>query len=410
MKNKSDSWICGVRRKTVKRFKLGLTAHDFLNWSGGIDFLWMVTDSLLASPRAETAEFHLIVPDSGIQFTWKRAREFFSGKARAQLRAQEITDAFSEFGDRVVIHHVDVGRSAISRAVKKLDLTVLLPVMHSLGQDFPHPWLAYAYDFQHKYFPENFTAQFRRARDKHFARLLTQARAVIVNSRATANDIAQFVPQATAHVFALPFAPSARPDWLQDRPEILSRYTVRPPYFIISNQFWAHKDHATAFEAFRQVAESNRSVSLVCTGSTGGSSDTTYFSKLLGPLEKARIRDHIQILGLIPKRDQIELMKHACALVQPTLFEGGPGGGAVYDAFSMNMPAIVSDIPVNRELPKTSQIRFFPAGDAAALAKQMKEQLTAPPEKSESEELISAGRQRRLACGEVLWSAIDFLL
>ena len=394
----------------MKRLKIGLTAHDFLNWSGGIDFLWTVTDSLLATPRAETAELHLIIPDSGLRFAWKHAREFLTRKAQARLRSQEISQAFSEFGDRIATHHVDVGQRAIRVVSRTLELNILLPVMHSLGPDFPRPWLAYAYDFQHKYFPQNFTAEALRARDRHFDRLLTEARAVIVNSRAAVDDIAKFVPQTTARVFALPFAPSPRGDWLRDRPEILSRYKVRPPYFIVSNQFWAHKDHATAFEAFRQVAESNRSVSLVCTGSTGGSNDTAYFSKLLGSLERAHIRHRVQILGLIPKRDQIELMKHACALVQPTLFEGGPGGGAVYDAFSLDVPAIVSDIPVNRELPGDSRIRFFPASDAAALAKRMEEQLTAPPsEKGEPEELRSAGRQRRRACGEVLWRAIDFL-
>jgi glycosyltransferase involved in cell wall biosynthesis len=270
--------------------------------------------------------------------------------------------------------------------------------------------LAYAYDFQHKYFPDNFTTQALRARDQHFDRLLTDARAVVVNSRAAVNDIAKFVPQATARVFALPFAPAPRPEWLHDRPQTLSNYKVRPPYFIISNQFWAHKDHATAFEAFRQVAASNRSVSLVCTGSTGGPTDTAYFSKLVGSLEKAGVRDRVQILGLIPKRDQIELLKHSCALIQPTLFEGGPGGGAVYDAFSLRVPAIVSDIPVNRELPEDDCVTFFPAGDSAELSKRMEEKITARREQTDPKELWDAGRQRRLACGEVLWSAIDFLL
>lgn len=405
----------------MKRVKIGVLAHDFLNWSGGIDFLWLVTDSLLACPRTETVEFHLIVPDSGPRLVWRRTRELIKSRVHprlfakqqttnANLGSDELCTAFLEFGDRIVIHHVDIGRSAISRATKKLDLTVLLPVMHSLGQDFPRPWLAYAYDFQHKYFPENFTPQSRRARDKHFAGLLTQARAVIVNSRAAANDITQFVPQATARVFTLPFAPAPRSDWLKDRPEILTHYKIAPPYFIISNQFWAHKGHATAFEAFRLIAEANRSLSLVCTGLTNGPADLAHVPRLLAFLEKAGLKHRVQILGLIPKRDQIELMKHACALVQPTLFEGGPGGGAVYDAFSLDVPAIVSDIPVNRELPGASRIRFFPAGDATALAKRMEEQLTAPPsEKGEPEELRSAGRQRRLACGEVLWGAIDFL-
>jgi glycosyltransferase involved in cell wall biosynthesis len=127
-------------------------------------------------------------------------------------------------------------------------------------------------------------------------------------------------------------------------------------------------------------------------------------------LEKTGLKDRVKILGLIPKRDQIELLKHCCALIQPTLFEGGPGGGAVYDAFSLGVPALVSDIPVNRELPADESVRFFPAGDAAALAARMTEQLAKSPPQFERAELLATGRQRRLAAGEVLWSAIDFLL
>lgn len=370
----------------------------------------MVTDSLLATPRAENAELHLIVPDSGIRFAWKRAGEFLGGKGRTRLQSRELTNAFSEFGDRITAHHVDAGRGAICNLTTKLDCDVLLPVMHSLGRDFPRPWLAYAYDFQHKYFPDNFSAEALQSRDRHFDRLLTEARAVIVNSRAAANDIAKFVPRATARVFALPFAPAPQPDWLNDRPQIRSRYNVRTPYFIISNQFWAHKGHDTAFEAFRQIAKGHPELSLVCTGSTGGSTDTTYFSKLIGSLAKAGIRDRVQILGLIPKRDQIELLKHSCALIQPTLFEGGPGGGAVYESFSLRVPAIVSDIPVNRELPEDDCITFFPAGDPIALAKRMEEKLMARRNETDATELLAAGHQLRLACGEVLWTAIDFLL
>ena len=394
----------------MKRLKIGITAHDFLNWSGGIDFLWTVTDSLLTTPRAESTDFHLIIPDSGLRKTWQQTREFFTGRPESRVDSREIRNAFLELGERIAIDRIDIGRAAIRDTVEKLDLDILLPVTHSLGPDFPRPWLGYAYDFQHKYFPENFTAETLRARNRHFDRLLTEARAVIVNSRAAANDIAKFVPQATARVFSLPFAPAPRPEWFEERPEILSRYEIVAPYFIISNQFWAHKDHATAFRAFGEIAKSNPSLSLVCTGSTAGSTHFDSLGPLLEYLEKAGLKDRVKILGLIPKRDQIELLKHSCALIQPTLFEGGPGGGAVYDAFSLRVPAIVSDIPINRELPADESITLFPAGDDSALAAQMQQQLAKPKRQSEVEELLASGRQRRLAAGTVLWDAIDFLL
>jgi glycosyltransferase involved in cell wall biosynthesis len=101
-------------------------------------------------------------------------------------------------------------------------------------------------------------------------------------------------------------------------------------------------------------------------------------------------------------------MKNACAVIQPTRFEGGPGGGAVYDAVSLDVPAIVSDIPVNREVD-TAAIEFFPAGDAVALAGKMKTRLLTPHSRAFSGDLIFMGQRRRAACGAMLWQAMNAL-
>jgi glycosyltransferase involved in cell wall biosynthesis len=400
--------------------KIGLLATDFITWGGGVDFLRLIVDSLLASPRSQDAEFHLLIPDAGPKLAWRRIRgrakqtvkSLFSGKALPPQHApspEVISQAFSEFRDRITIHHIDIGRGALMRAVKRLELGVVLPAVHSLGTDFPRPWVGYAYDFQHKYFPQHFTPNDCRSRDEHFAEMLTQAKTVIVNSRAAAADITKFVPQATARVVALPFAPAPGRDWLEDRPNVLPRYDVTQPFFIISNQFWIHKDHATAFEAFRIVAEHDPRIKLVCTGSTVDSRNPDYFPGLLSRVKSWGLDQRVHILGLMPKRDQIEIMKHACAVIQTTLFEGGPGGGAVYDAVSLDVPAIVSDIPVNREL-EAPAIEFFPAGDAVALAAKMKARLLDPHTRAPGSDLISVGQRRRAACGDVIWESINSVL
>jgi len=396
--------------------KIGFLATDFITWGGGVDFLRLVIDSLLAAPRARDAEFHLLIPDAGPRLAWRQVRvrtkqtmrSLFSRPALPPQHAPSpavVSEAFAEFRDRVTIQHIDIGRRALNRAVGQLRLDAILPAVHSLGTSFPRPWVGYAYDFQHQYLPQYFTPEDCRSRDEHFARMLTQAKSVIVNSRAAAADIAKFVPQATARVFALPFAPSPSPDWLVDRPKVLSQYGIALPFFIISNQFWIHKDHATAFEAFRIVAGHNPDLALVCTGSTVDSRNPDYFPGLLARLKNWNLEKRVHILGLVPKRDQIELMKHACAVIQPTLFEGGPGGGAVYDAVSLDVPAIVSDIPVNREVDAAGT-EFFPAGDAIALADIMNVRLLTPRQRAPGSDLLAMGQRRRAACGDVLWDAV----
>jgi len=400
--------------------RIGILATDFITWGGGVDFLRLVIDSLLTAPRSQNAEFHLVIPDAGPRLAWRQfrgrtkhaMRSLFSGKTRPSQHtpsSEVISQAFAEFRDRVTIQHIDIGRRALNRAVGRLGLDAILPAVHSLGTSFPCPWVGYAYDFQHKYLPQYFTPEDCHSRDQHFAKMLTQAKSVIVNSRAAAADIAKFVPQATARVFALPFAPSPSPDWLEDRPKVLSQHGIAPPFFIISNQFWIHKGHATAFDAFRIVAEHNPDLALVCTGSTVDSRNPDYFPGLLARLKNWNLEKRVHILGLVPKRDQIELMKHACAVIQPTLFEGGPGGGAVYDAVSLDVPAIVTDIPVNQEVVAAA-LQFFPAGDSASLAAKMKAQLLASHKRAPGSDLLAMGQRRRATCGDVLWEAVNSVL
>lgn len=393
--------------------KIGILAHDLMTWSGGADFLTLVVDSLNAAAPNNNVGFHVLVPDQGPRLGWrrfrKRIRGVLKGEPPAKVDSFDPSDLISYCGeDRIKLHHIDIGRRAIARAMDRFGLPIVLPAVHSLGRNFPHPWIGYAYDFQHKYFPQYFTPESCRSRDEHFADILTAACAVIVNARAAADDIARFVPQATAKVFVMPLAPSPAASWLDNKPEILPRYDLRPPYFLISNQFWAHKGHDTAFEAFRLLAAQEPDVTLVCTGSMSGAQDPQHIAKLREQLRASGVEARVRLLGLIPRLDQVEIMKNACAVVQPSLFEGGPGGGSVAGALALGVPSICSDIPVNLEL-KGEPVTFFKASDSADLAGKMRAALLVKSARQSPKELLALGRKRRAACGKVLWDAVSYV-
>ena len=63
--------------------------------------------------------------------------------------------------------------------------------------------------------------------------------------------------------------------------------------------------------------------------------------------KKNRIDANILSLGFIPREDQLELMKNAIAVIQPSKFEGW--GTVVEDAKTLGKQIILSDIPVHRE-------------------------------------------------------------
>src|SRR5262249_46530555 len=129
-----------------------------------------------------------------------------------------------------------------------------------------------------------------------------------------------------------------------------------------------------------------------------------YVPHLLARVEHLRVAQDCVFLGLIPKRDQIAIMRSAIAVVQPTLFEGCPGGGAVYDAVSVGTPVIASDIPVNREIAQLIDILFSPS-DSAALLKAMRFMESEQKVRKSASTLLAEGRERRQQCGRVIKAA-----
>jgi len=394
--------------------RVGVLGHGFITWGGGVDFLRIVASSLLHAP--EPVEVHLLLPTRGPRLLARNAlRRLYRG-GRTLLGQSlppinyvdrlHIVELTQTMGAGIFVHEIDYGYSSIAGAARKLGLEALVPAITPLPNGFPVPWVGYLYDFQHRYYPEYFHLDECRRRDTDFTLMLTVARSVIVNARAVADDVADFHPTARARVFALPFSAAPLPSYLDEWESPAARYGIVRPYFIVCNQFWKHKDHVTLFAAFARIAQVCPEVDLVCTGATDDYRDPDYFPGLVRGLNEARIRERVHILGMVPKSDQIALLKGAAALVQPTLFEGGPGGGAVFDAVSLGVPCLVSDIAVNMELDEP-EVSFFRARDPDALAQALVAVTRAcPVPRDDAQTLVCRGHERRRRCGAVLLQAI----
>lgn len=399
--------------------RVGITADSFIQWGGGLDFLRTVVSSLQAT--SVPLQLHFLVPGIGSRSALMRIEQRLRRAVRTMVQRQAITShapsqadlrrALASCDAPIQLHDIDIGASALFRKARHLSLDVLLPSFSPLPFGRELPWLGYLYDFQHRHLPQFFTAKECRQRDHAFQSMLEQARGLIVNAQEVASDIARFYPDAQARVFALPFSAAPAPVWLDvDGEPVRIRYGIPPQYFIICNQFWQHKDHATAFKAFAKFARhtDHDHIDLVCTGATSDYRSANYFSDLIELLRNEQLGSRVHILGLIPKDDQIALLKGAVALLQPTLNEGGPGGGAVYDAVSLGVPTIASDIPVNLEIIGETLVSFFRAGDTHTLAHAMQLCVSAGSHcRPTAIELLEQGRLRRLRCGNVLLAAIE---
>jgi glycosyltransferase involved in cell wall biosynthesis len=303
------------------------------------------------------------------------------------------------------------GSQELDAVARAEGLDCLIPSYKALPREIQTPWVGYLYDFQYRHLPHLFSPKVTTIHESTFKSMARSASHVIVNSKAVQEDCLRFLGSGGASFVALPFGAAPVRDWFSDQPSVLPKYNIPGRFFLISNQFWTHKNHRVAFEALSILAQTERAsdVGVVCTGSTTESRDPNYFPSLLQFLEKNQLSKRVRILGHIPKRDQIEIMKRAVAVVQPTLFEGGPGGGAVYDAVSLGVPVLVSDIPVNRELEGQGlEIQFFDPFNSEALAKLMLERVQQPKgERPPPATLIEFGLQRRRAVGRIIQATIQ---
>jgi len=395
---------------------VGLLGCGLTGWQGGIDFLRLLANSFTAVSTTRRLRVTLIIPKFASRSPVKRLVRRVPGRVNRLIRRvlgrpaiteglRDLNDIFYEQDADITVAHVG-DWDQLPRVCCEAGVDVLIPAIGSLGKDFPVPWVGWVIDFQHKYLSNIFSDHERHERDAGFHDLLTAAPAVIVNSEFTAADIRRFHPEAKASVFLMPFAPAACPEWLEDEPSLLRRYRAKGRYFIICNQFWIHKNHALAFKAFEAISTDYPDVNLICTGAAYDYRSETHFSELQRFLKQRGLASRVRCLGVIPKRHQVELVKGATALIQPSLFEGGPGGLSVYDAVALDTLVLASDIQVNREI-RSDDVLFFDPHDPSSLAARMRVCLLKDPRlRQDASMLLSRGLRKRRECGDALVAAL----
>ncbi len=412
-----------------RELNIVLLGNGFTNWGGGIDFLRLCANSLALICKGSSAKIYVLLPDPSrspvlkaravlspykqmvIAMLNRRKPVFVASKSFSKI---QLTDSFLNIqGDVELLYYSP--RTDLVSVCSSIHANVIIPSMYPFDTSFSIPWVGYLYDFQHKYYPSFFSHEEVKWRDSHFSRMIHEARAVIVNSADVKKDINKVYGQTKCQVFNLPFAAAPIETWFEQvSKDFAQNYNLPDKYFAICNQFWIHKDHETAFRALAKVVEitGRQDVNIVCTGDVLDYRCTGHFANLNNVVSQLGLAERIHYLGHIPKKDQIDIMCGSIAVIQPTLFEGGPGGGQLYDAIGMGLPAIVSDIPVNRELEPLGYdcLFFFKAGDADDLAARMIEVEHMVFSKKSKEELLSAGNERTRAFGLRLLEAVEYVM
>jgi glycosyltransferase involved in cell wall biosynthesis len=250
-------------------------------------------------------------------------------------------------------------------------------INHSINRSNIGQYYTWIGDFQEQYLPQFFSKVEVLSR-KFWHRLIVNSKTpVVFSSHNALEDFDKFYPNNQNKKAVLRFASILGTKYKDLRiEELRKKYGITKPYFIVTNQFWKHKNHETAIKAFELLSQTERDVQLVLTGKEHDYRNPEYPAELKRKTLEKNPGNRILFLGFIDRDDQLKLMKESLAVVQPSLFEGW--STVVEDSKALGKFIIASDLPIHREQLDANCFFFQPMNEKE-LCEKMKRVLTSPP-------------------------------
>ncbi len=222
-------------------------------------------------------------------------------------------------------------------------------------------------DLQHQHYPNFFSYAKRFERYLRVQFILKNTKDLVVSSYDVKSDFYRFykIPDHVKfHVYHFVSIVDKFPTYSKE--EVCKELNLPQNYFVISNQFHKHKNHRVAFKAIAHLKEQGKIVNLVLTGKLPEESQSAYINELKKLLKDNDLHNQVTFLGVIPRDKQLSVMRHADAILQPSLFEGW--STVIEDAISLQKPVICSNLSVNVEQLKEKGT-YFSAHNAEELGK-----------------------------------------
>ena len=327
------------------KLRIGLPLMGGSAWHGGVTYLDAIVRAFRALPPNEQPELWLIAGMSGdsdlsMHLDLIRLIDGVIGfnidaepTERLQCRSVHITD--------------------FRQMARTIDF--IFPLNCEVLPGFASgSWIP---DLQHKYLPHFFSEADIQARDEAVDFVAEAADTIIVSSRSVEQDFRRHYPRFKGQLVVVPFYSSFDDAvFAADAGAIAQKYGLPESYIICCNQFWQHKSHD---QLFRGLAKTKSSIHLVCTGGQSDYRNTQWFPFLRGLIDELGIGARVTILGLLPRGDQVQLIRQSIGVIQPSLFEGW--STVLEDARGLGKPVLASNITVHLEQSVPGAAYFAPA-------------------------------------------------
>ena len=399
--------------------KIAIPSSYFCAWSGGTDLIRYLLSNLVSGNNKDEFEIFIIIPSKNlisnlkkIFFPYLYFLKSFKKKQKIEFKkwplmnGSKFLDTYfsnEKFNDKLNIIYADYKHE--KKIIIKNNIDIVLPCVQKQPEGYN--WIGYLFDFQHEYLPEFFSKEEIEIRRNTMRDILFSCNYVFTNSKKTKKDAEKFFGKFPATIVTIPYAPCIDEELFnENHDEVREKYKIKDMHFITCNQFWRHKNHDTILKAFSEYLNNNGQADLIFTGNTKDRKFPEHFEYLQSLIKKLNLTNKVKILGMISKTDQLSLIRGARALIQPTLFEGGPGGGSCRDAISLDTEIFASDIEINREI-NCGTVKYFNAKNSSELSKLMLDSEKLIPKKKELNQLVIEGNERRALSGKYLLKIIS---
>ena len=333
-----------------KRLKLGVLFNFNPSWMGGIIYIINIVKTLNFLDDEEKPEITLLYKPELSRFLdefdypYLKAVEYdypslIKGNIKSWLLRRNLF---------------------IEKVLKEYTLDVIYPL-----QDYPVrtrtgvKLISWSADFQHKHYPEFFSRKQILGRDTRVKNALRNSDHLVLSSHDAHKDLKKFFKvRSGLNIYIYHFV-SIIDDLEQvNMEELKVKYRLPDDYFLISNQFHKHKNHRVLFLALARLKEMGIRKHMAITGKFPDATDSPYMAELHRIIDDNHLQDQISMLGIISRNDQLQLMKHSQAVIQPSLFEGW--STVIEDARSLQVPVVAANLGVNMEQLGEDEVYFDP--------------------------------------------------
>lgn len=225
-------------------------------------------------------------------------------------------------------------------------------------------------DFGHVTHPDSYGEEECRRRDESFADSAASADRVLLSSEDAARHFRAIYPGHAEKAQVYQFRASFPALGDESPHEVQRRYNLPEKFAIVCNQTWKDKRHADVFEAVARLQDRIPDLAIVCTGALSDYRNPQHVDHLLALIQTLGVHQRVFLLGSLPRRDQVQLLRRAAFLIQASYCEGWNTG--VEEARALGKRVLLSDIPVHKE-QAWNDCRLFKVCDVPALAGGLEE-------------------------------------